>query len=92
MITRLVRSDICVAEKSNTCEIDNTFFLPAVLDKHKLEWISRKSRMQENVLNRLGFKRMINAAGHYTVLGGSQPDIRVSEEMQKASQYWIYMN
>src|ERR1700730_6105738 len=48
--------------------------------------------MQENVLNRLGFKRMINAAGHYTVLGGSQPDIRVSQEMQRASQYWIDMN
>ncbi len=48
--------------------------------------------MQENVLNQLGFMRMINAAGHYTVLGGSQPDIRVSQQMEKASQYWIDMN
>src|SRR5579864_6113645 len=48
--------------------------------------------MQDDILNELGFKKIINAAGHYTVLGGSQPSSQVNQAMDKASSYWIDMN
>jgi seryl-tRNA(Sec) selenium transferase len=46
----------------------------------------------EAVLKELGFRRVINAAGHYTILGGSQPSPEVNEVMAKAAEYWINMN
>ena len=48
--------------------------------------------MQDDILSEIGFKKIINAAGHYTVLGGSQLSSRVNQVMEKASQYWIDMN
>ena len=48
--------------------------------------------MQYDILDELGFKRIINAAGHYTVLGGSQPSSEIYQVMGRASSYWIDMN
>ena len=40
-------------------------------------------------LKELGFRKILNAAGHYTVKGGSCPSKEVLQCMKEASQYWI---
>jgi L-seryl-tRNA(Ser) seleniumtransferase len=43
------------------------------------------------MLDALGFRRIINAAGHYTIFGGSNPSPKVTEAMDKAAKFWIDM-
>ena len=43
------------------------------------------------VYDELGVKPVINAGGHYTVLGGSSPSPRVKAAMEAASGYYVEM-
>lgn len=43
------------------------------------------------LLRELGFTKMINAGGHYTVMGGSRPDSAVLQAMDRVAEYWIDM-
>ena len=47
--------------------------------------------MAKGSLEKLGFKRVLNAAGHITVYGGSCPDPRVVKAMDEASSRWVDM-
>ena len=48
--------------------------------------------IQNSILEELGFKKIVNAAGHYTMLGGSRPYPVANHAMELASRYWIDMN
>ena len=47
--------------------------------------------MPADTLKELGFHRILNAGGHYTVMGGSCPVREVFQSMEEASRYWIDM-
>jgi seryl-tRNA(Sec) selenium transferase len=47
---------------------------------------------EDNILSELGIKKIINAAGHYTIFGGSQPSLEVNQIMATVSNYWVDMN
>ena len=47
--------------------------------------------MVDQMLRELGFKKIINGAGHFTKYGGSCPDARVVKAMADASSHWVDM-
>jgi L-seryl-tRNA(Ser) seleniumtransferase len=47
--------------------------------------------MEKGLLEELGFKAVLNGAGHYTVYGGSCPGPEVVELMGEASRSWVDM-
>lgn len=47
---------------------------------------------RDHFLQDLGFTKIVNAAGHFTVLGGSRPYPFANEVMEAASRYWIDLN
>jgi D-glucosaminate-6-phosphate ammonia-lyase len=52
----------------------------------------RAQLMAIATLNELGFEKIINAGGHYTIIGGSCPPQEVVRAMDAASEYWADMN
>jgi D-glucosaminate-6-phosphate ammonia-lyase len=47
--------------------------------------------LDKRLLDELGFKRTLNAAGHVTIYGGSCPDPEVVEAMDSAANLWVDM-
>jgi seryl-tRNA(Sec) selenium transferase len=47
--------------------------------------------MVSSLLQKLGFKKAVNGAGHFTKYGGSCPDPRVVKAMVEASAQWVDM-
>lgn len=50
-----------------------------------------ESPSQEGVYARLGVKRVVNAVGSATVLGGSMPSSKVRAAMEQAGEYFVEM-
>jgi L-seryl-tRNA(Ser) seleniumtransferase len=48
-------------------------------------------RTSSKLLRELGFKRILNAGGHYTIMRGSCLEARVLQAMDEAADYWIDM-
>jgi len=47
--------------------------------------------VSREILKELGFYKILNVAGHYTIMGGSCPGDDVMESMEQASHFWIDM-
>ena len=53
--------------------------------------MATEGRTQASIYDELGVKPIINAGGHYTVLGGSSPSPKLRDAVESAHRYYVEM-